>query len=861
MIDVHPPIRKDGRRRPVIRTAVGAVVLAAALTRPAGALEPGPAITQYVRETWIAKDGAPPGTITGITQTPNGYLWLGTEGDGLVRFDGVRFVRDGALDGVFGRRVDRVTSLLTGRDGTLWVGTGLGLARLRQGVWTAFDRGEAKDVYGLHEAADGSVWYARHWDGLFHVVGDVLTFEPLRGLPRFVTSDPEGTLWVGGYHGLWRIRGQERRFYREQDGLLDQNVTSVHADREGNVFVGSQLGLMTVRGDRVTQRFDRKSGLSNDEISVTYTDRDGNVWIGTVNGGLNRRVGDHFESLTRSAGLTNNRVTAIFEDREGSLWIGTAAGLNRLRDVSVLPIGDTEGLSPREPLSIVETKDDGVAVSAGFDGINWIRKDGIRIEPPRTVPGSNFDAALFADPDGGVWSTHRNGLSYRRGGRGTLYPAPGFVSAVVRDARGIVFAVEGDIYRLENGKAVRYRLPDGSLVGHERFGFDYVWMLFVSQDGTLWMATTRGVFTVKDGRAEPVWQPGAISARSISEDENGTIWIGSMAGLLRVKGGVLRILTAKEGLVDDDVHFAISDRQKGLWLTGARGIFRAELAEVEKVADGKAATFAVRRFGVEDGMRTAVATAIYQPAALLSKDGRLWFTTTGGIVTIDSPRIQQNTLPPPVVVESVLADDRPLPLGPGLEVPAGTERLAIAYNGLSLLIPQRVRFKYRLEGYDSEWVDARERRVAFYTRLPPGRYTFRVLAANNDGIWSEVPAQAELRLLPRFYQTTWFLVGAVLAVVGMAAAAYALRVRALKRVEQELQERINEALARIKTLSGLLPICAWCKKVRDDTGYWSQIEIYVREHTEADFTHGICPECVNHVRANPEYRPPSAARD
>jgi ligand-binding sensor domain-containing protein len=846
------------RPRAALGPAFAAVALLAAA--PAAALEPGPAITQYVRETWIAKDGAPAGTITGITQTPNGYLWLGTEGDGLVRFDGVRFVRDESLDTVFGRRVDRVTSLLTGRDGTLWVGTGHGLARQRQGVWTAFDRGEAKDVYGLHEAADGSIWYARHWDGIFHVERDVLTFEALRGLPRFVTSDRDGTLWVGGYQGLWRIRGAEKRFYGEKDGLLDQNVTSVHADPDGRVFVGSQLGLMVMRGDEVAERFDRRNGLSNDEISVTYGDRDGNLWIGTVNGGLNRRVGDRFESLTRSAGLTHNRVTSIYEDREGSLWVGTAAGLNRLRDVSVLPIGDTEGLSPREPLSIVETRDGGVAVSAGFDGVNWIADGRIRIESPRTVPNSNFDAALYADPDGGLWSTHRNGLSYRKDGRGTLYPAPGFVSAVTRDARGIVFAVEGDIYRLVSGKAERYRLPDGSAVGHEKFGFDYVWMLLVSQDGTLWMATTRGVFTVKDGEAKAVWQPGPLSARSLSEDENGTVWIGSMGGLLRVKGGALSILTSKHGLAEDDVHFAISDRQGGLWMTGARGISRADLKAVEEVADGKAARFAVRRFGVEDGMRTAVATAIYQPAVLLSRDGRLWFTTTGGIVTIDSPRIQRNALPPPVVVEGIQADDRPLDPGLDLQVPAGTERLAIFYNGLSLLIPQRVRFKYRLEGYDRDWVDARDRRAAYYTRLPPGRYRFRVLAANNDGVWSEVPASAEFRMLPRFYQTTWFSWGVTLAVIAAVVAAYLLRVRTLKRVEQELQERITEALTRIKTLSGLLPICAWCKKVRDDTGYWSQIEIYVREHTEADFTHGICPDCVNHVRANPEYRPP-AARD
>jgi ligand-binding sensor domain-containing protein len=820
-----------------------------ALARPVEALDPSRAITQYVLESWIVKDGAPASTITGIAQTPGGYLWLGTEGDGLVRFDGVAFVRETSLDAFFGHRVDRVTSLLCGSDGALWVGTLFGLARWRDGRWTAFDRGEARHVFGLHEAPDGSVWYARHWEGIYRVAGETLTAVRLAGKPRFVTSDTRGTLWAGGYESLWRLAGGTQRLYTKRDGLRDQNVLAVYGDRSGDVWVGHQVGLTLLRHDKVVAHFTTRDGLSDDDISTIYVDRDGVLWVGTARGGLNRRRGDRFEALSRALGLTNDRVTTIYEDREGSLWVGTSGGLNRLRDADLLPIGRTEGLSRQDALSIVEGRDGAVYVASGFGGLNRIEDGRVRISPADSVPGSDFDGPLFADPDGGIWSGHRDGLVYRRDGRGRLYPVKAQVACIARDARGLVFASgTGEVFRLVNGKEERYRLADGSLLGPETFGFDYVWMIHVSREGTLWLATVRGAFAVRDGRAERVWTSGTLSANSISEDEEGTVWIGTMAGLVRVAGRAVTTFTTRHGLPHDDIYHALADRQGGVWMSSARGIFRVMRRELEAVALGRARTVAVEVFGATEGMRTSEATGTYQPAGCLTRDGRVWFTTVEGVVVADPTRRRRNPLPPPVTVEAVVADGRASKGGEPLLIPPGTERVGIHYNGLSLLVPQRVSFRYRLEGYDRDWVDARERRAAFYTKLPPGTYRFRVVAANNDGVWNEVGASVELRQLPHFYETSWFLIGAALAVTGSIWGAHRLRVRHHERLEKELEGRIREALARVKVLSGLLPICAWCKKVRDDTGYWSQIETYVREHSEADFSHGICPDCSDRLR-------------
>jgi Y_Y_Y domain len=285
-----------------------------------------------------------------------------------------------------------------------------------------------------------------------------------------------------------------------------------------------------------------------------------------------------------------------------------------------------------------------------------------------------------------------------------------------------------------------------------------------------------------------------------------------------------------------------------LWLAGVGGIFRVERQALDDMADGKAKTFTTERFGIAEGMRATVAAAIYQPAACVMRDGRLWFTTSDGVVVVDPTHLRRNGLPPPVVIEALVADGESLALASSPHVPAGAAQVAISYNGLSLVVPRRVRFKYKLEGYDTSWVETEGRRVAYYTKLPPGHYRFQVIAANNDGIWNEVGAALELLQRPHFYQTRWFLALCVLALLSVVEGAYRYRERRHRQVEAELEVRVQEALARIKILSGMLPICAWCKRVRDDSGYWSQIESYIAEHSDANFTHGICPDCQSHSR-------------
>ncbi len=249
-------------------------------------------------------------------------------------------------------------------------------------------------------------------------------------------------------------------------------------------------------------------------------------------------------------------------------------------------------------------------------------------------------------------------------------------------------------------------------------------------------------------------------------------------------------------------------------------------------------------YGEADGMRSPECNGGFQPAGWRGRDGRLWFATIRGVAVVNPQALRTKSQPPPVVLEKVVVDGRDFGAAAGQAFAPGSRLIELDYAGLSFLGSERMRFQYRLEGFDAGWVDAGTRRTAFYTNLSPGRYVFRVIACNSDGVWNRMGASLPFSIEPRFTQTRLFGVAVGLAVLGIAFGAYALRVRGLKSRARELEAGIQEALSNVRVLRGLFPICASCKKIRDDSGYWSQIEGYIRDHSEAEFSHSICPECA-----------------
>jgi hypothetical protein len=393
---------------------------------------------------------------------------------------------------------------------------------------------------------------------------------------------------------------------------------------------------------------------------------------------------------------------------------------------------------------------------------------------------------------------------------------------------------------MENGQFVNYR--------DKGLPMNVIRSIFVDHSGTVWVGSNDAVrcwrndtiitYTQKDGLPfEPIYE--------MIEDSEHTLWMGSYGGgLVRFKDGKFTRYTHKQGLYNDAVYSLVEDNRGYLWLGGMKGISCVSKKMLGDFAEGKIDRIQCTGYTAADGMVTSDCAGNMQSGACKTSDGRLWFSTNGGIVVVDPSDLQQNRLPPPVMIERMVVNRVEYSPHQDIHVPVGEGQVEFHYSGLSYQVPEKVEFRYILEGFETEWRTVGIRRAAFYTNLAPGKYVFRVKACNNDRVWNETGASFAFELEPHFYQTRWFYGLVILAVGGIGFGVYRLRVWQLLRREKELTTRVDEAMAKIKVLNGLIPICASCKKIRDDKGYWNQLEEYVHKHSEATFSHGVCPECA-----------------
>lgn len=382
-----------------------------------------------------------------------------------------------------------------------------------------------------------------------------------------------------------------------------------------------------------------------------------------------------------------------------------------------------------------------------------------------------------------------------------------------------------------------------------RIDSDSITSLCEDREGTLWVGGENcGLTRIKQGTSTTYTTRDGLSTDiviALHSDEQGTLWIGTMGGgLNRLKEGKFTVYTEKDGLFHDTVFQILEDSRENLWMGCNKGIFSVSKRELDQFADGKIRSISPKAYGVADGMKSSECNGGVHPGAWRDRAGRLWFTTVKGVVMVDPEHMKTNRLRPPVIVEQLVVDGQLVNQTSDIRLAPGAKNIEVHYTALSLLSPKGVRFKYMLLGSDDGWVDAGSRRVAYHMNIPPGQYKFRVIACNNDGLWNETGAELNLRLSPHFYQAYWFYGLAALSAVGMALGIHRLRVRRLEAGEKALSARVEEGLAHIKSLHGLLPICASCKRIRDDQGSWNQVEVYIRDHSQAEFSQGICPECA-----------------
>ncbi|WP_309895940.1 two-component regulator propeller domain-containing protein [Archangium sp.] len=805
-------LRARGQDRHPPRAFVLAVLVLASLLGSGGsalALEPDKALSQYPHRDWQTTDGLPQNSILALAQTPDGYLWGGTW-EGLVRFDGVRFTvfdknNTPALPG------RTIRGLTVDREGTLWIAHEEGLTGMREGRFfpAPVPAGTVlRDVRHLLAARDGSLWFGVHGKGLRRLSGGQLrSWTKAEGLAHDTVSklaeDATGGLWLSTRAGVQRWDGEGWGALLPFEGP-HAVVHGLVFDSEGTLWVATDDGYVYRLQDGVLRRAPEAS-LPGSAATILHVDRQGSLWVGSMGNGLLRLARGQRSVLEASQGLLSNMITAVLEDSRGNLWVGTeGGGLHRLKDAPFTPYGPPEGLADKMVAGILETRDGslwfatlGGGVTRWHDGrmTSWSTRDGLAHDRVRT---------LAEGRDGVVWFGTQRGISrWHEGTLTTLGPAQGLPESSVRvvheDPQGTLWAGTRSGLARWNGKSFETLTQSDGLPGRD------ITLLQDSAAGGLWVGTRGGGLAhLLDGRillVSPEDEPMNSELQTIHEDGTGALWIGTDEGLFRWKEGRFMRFSTAHGLFDDRVFAILPDANGSFWMSCNKGIFRVARAELEAVAEGRLERVTSRVYGTEDGMRSEECNGSGSPAGWKSRDGRLWFPTIRGAVVHDPNRQETPPPPPPVLIEEVRVDGRAVPAAERDGVSAGVGQVEFHYTALGLHAPQRLSFRYQLEGVDKDWVQAGQRRVAYYTHLPPGPYRFRVEASDLESGNATRSAEATLYLRPRFHQTLLFRVSGGLSLVLLLVGGVWLRLRQLRQRERELQARVEERTAELASVN------------------------------------------------------------
>jgi PAS domain S-box-containing protein len=772
------------------------------------ALDTSRQISQYGHTAWRIEDGVFAGTPNAIAQTTDGYLWIGTQA-GLTRFDGVRFVSWRPPEGKE-LPASRINSLLGARDGSLWIGTTNGLARWREGELTNY-RNLAGTIMSIHEDSNGTIWIARanfsDTQGPLCKVTEkgLLCYGRNDGvaLPYAVTlaSDRLGNVWMAGGPRVSRWQTSSSDTYVSP--ILDpaeifNGVVALAGRPDGALWVGlvhsgKGGGLQQLAQGRwkpfVTPEFDG----SRLKVSALLLDRDHTLWVGTLNQGIYRIQGDKIDHFRSSDGLSGDAVTRLFQDREGNIWIATSRGIDSLHDLRVVSFSTRQGLGADQVNSVLASRDGTVWI--GNYGLDVLRSGKITsIQPRNGLPGRAV-TSLLEDRAGRLWvGVDQELWVYERGNFRKILTRDGSpmggVRAMAEDIDGSIWVTTTSnsetSYRLFRIQDFNVRneisfpqLPAGNTLAPDPYS-------------GVWLGLTHGgLGRLRNGQMKffpfSGLTDGPVYGLLVNSDAS--ILAATPSGLVGWRNGTLQTLTIRNGLPCNVIYSLISDRKAYLWLYAACGVIAIPNAELQRWWKSPNATVKARLFDVFDGAQPM--STPFKPNASRSPDGRLWFANENVLQMIDPLHLEDNPIAPPVHIEGMTADHKTYGPRDGLRLPPLTRDLQIDYTALSFVAPQKVRFRYKLEGHDSNWQDPGTRRQAFYANLRPGKYRFRVIASNNDGVWNEEGATVAFSVAAAWYQTLWFRAICTVALLLLLWSAYLLRVRHLRDQERKLRDVVE----------------------------------------------------------------------
>ena len=812
---------------------------------PTAALEPSTPLANFGRQAWAMENGLPQNTVQALAQTKDGLLWLGTE-VGLVRFDGIEFETydrnsTPALPG------SDIRCLLATMDGALWIGTNAGLARWKDGAvktFTTQDGLPGNGILTLGEEEDGKLWLwtekgiAQQEGERFEAVRNVDAF-PHTALPSpgeypgaiaFEEETPNGVLVMGDRSSLNFLQGKDHPQVKLQLGvgreLPGSRVQVVFADREGALWIGTNAGLVRWAKGNV-ERFPITDPLSTASILAVMEDSEGNLWVGTETGGLDILRDQRFRTIDTRDGLTSDRITTVVEDAAGTLWVGTqedglnallrdqgTAGLRAVRSLSV-----NNGLASNVILSLATAPNGDLWVGTP-DGLNRIR--GNKVDTFTSADGlpDDFVRSLLIDVDGTLWIGTRRGLAHWAEGKSGLGAGAGM-----------------ETYTKENG-----------------LGSDLVGAMARDKSGDLWVATLAGLSRLHGNAISNFTAANGLSSNVITAllpRADGTLLIGTQGHGWDVWDGSKFSMAMRDGLEETTIHAILDDRDGHLWFATGDGIARCDCNEMAGAGPAGSCSHWME-FGTADGLHSRETANNSHPSAWRSRDGRLWFATAKGLVEVDPAHFPVNLVPPPVSLERFQVDDVAQPLRGAdsrLRVAAGRVHFEFDYAGLSFVAPQKVRYRYMLEGFDRGWTDAGTRRTAYYTNIPPGRYTFRVQAANNDGLWNTTGAALSFELRPHFYQTLWFYALLLLALAGTVLLVLKRRLYVAERefkavlgersrIAREIHDTLAQGYVGVSVQLEVLAELLRQRKTEDAGKQLDQTRDYVR-HGLADARQSI----------------------
>lgn len=772
------------------------VCLAFGLT-PALAEAARPLLTDYTHTAWTELDGAPVGA-TKFAQGEDGWLWISTP-TGLYRFDGVRFER---TEKVYGHPLEssNLMALAFAADGALWVGYRVGGVSVfrKDGARHYTEQDGLQPVGALHieVAPDGAVWVAMR-DGVAVLPAGGKRFQrigPESGLPKLgvfqILFSHDGTTWIGTNTGAFFRRPGETRFSHAWPrkvlvGLCETPDGAIW----GNDFEQGYYRIRTTPPDR------NQEILPEIEGSWMRPGSRGTTWIAHPDG-IERRLdlavaGDASQRLSIRDGISGPMVGALLEDREGSFWIGTSQGIDRLRPNRLRTV---QVAKPLEFPALV-TGPSGEMWVGDYAGDLWSFNREGRIK--REVPGKL--TASYTNSDGVLWLGGMDGVARRASdGTVTMLALPDELKtlrmhALQEDRDGalwVAMAAGKGVYKIVDGKWIKWGgvqgIPDLLTTSMAR-----------DQEGNLWMAHLRSLVTmVSNGKARTLGAQEGLQLGTVMTlyADGGIVWAGGEKGVALYRKGRFVPLSGEHGEVFRGTSGIIRLAGGDLWLHGADGLYRIPATALATWLQDPRMPVAFERFDAHDGMNGHAPQLRPVPSLKLSRDGILWYATTGSVGTIDPLNILRNPVAPPVEVVSVLANGvrYAIPAQGGLLLPEGTRSLQVDFTALSLALPERVRLRYRLDGLDHEWQEAVGRRQAYYTNLAPGKYRFELTGSNEDGLWNTKGASLDVEIPPTFLESIWFKLLMILIIVLMLYAAYAMRVRYLTR---RMQERMLERLA------------------------------------------------------------------